>query len=273
LPNSPGCVERCRRTGAGLPPAGLLGWVLASGLVIARTGGSDEIAESQKPDPDVADSRSHRHPVDHTRPSRGPDGDREQRALAEKVQHIDILVTKLARDATTSETVQAKNDLVLQVIHSEAQSLTRSLDSFDSLRLGIAMKPVALSQALVAAFGDGLKWAGVDTGKEAQVSAAQLALIADKVRGVATKSVQIGNGEKQEEQDWEEFDHASSALAAAYGVLHDAAEKERESSAAWAGNFRVIAWIFTAIGALMLGGVPGLSAPGSKDEPPGDASA
>lgn len=199
--------------------------------------------------------------------------DREQRALAEKVQHIDILVTKLARDATNTETVQAKNELALQVIHSEAQSLTRSLDSFDSLRQGIAMKQVALSPALVAAFGDGLKWAGVDTGKEAQLGAEQLAQIADKVRLVARKSEQIGSGEKQEEPDWEEFDHASSALAAAYGVLHDAAEKERESSASWAEKFRVIAWLFTAIGALMLGGIPGLSAPGAKEGAQDDAPA
>ncbi len=78
--------------------------------------------------------------------------------------------------------------------------------------------------------------------------ASQASATADKLR-----AFDAGPDAKQIDGLYDALNEAHSRLADGYDKLDDAANNERDESAGMAGIFRGLAWLCTALGALLIG--------------------
>jgi hypothetical protein len=177
-----------------------------------------------------------------------------QQVLAEKNQQLDIqdqakdqreVLTRLRAIQGQLDVVQAKAenadqsaidateeqsnlDLMSSYFEDEGKALAKSEDTFEGLIDRIDLDPAVT--------------------KELEDLAAKASTTADNLRAFDSNP-----DSKQIDSLYTALNDAHDQLADGYDKLDDAANKERDASASLAGVFRGVAWLCTALGALLMG--------------------
>lgn len=174
----------------------------------------------------------------------------EQRETRDRLKRIEILVTKVARETTASAAQEAKAELALESAKLEAQELVTSAQTFLGLLEHMPITPQPVAQGDIEDRKPIDKWLGVDSIAAGGLTKAQLQALANKV---AKTAQDVADSDNPAEADWTEWNSATNALHIAYNDLSVSAKAAEKSSAAAASMARWAAWLFTALGALMIG--------------------
>jgi hypothetical protein len=160
----------------------------------------------------------------------------DQRDLRQSLMRIEVAASKAAGIISQKELRRLQAEMLQDVAAEEASALKDAAEAFNDL-----LKQADLEPATKATLAD--KAAG----------ATQLANTLAGLRPVDTPE-----DAPLPELDDDAYEKAIQGLADAYHGLYEEAEAAREASASTAEASRFIAWVFTALGGLMLGGGTGL---------------
>jgi hypothetical protein len=176
----------------------------------------------------------------------------EQRANRESLRHIEILVMQLAKEASKSETEASKSDLFAESIRREAEELLTSVQTFDDHLADTTIHPKPAAEADKAQHKEIDQWLGIDSVGRCGLTKEDLQALSAKVRKTAEAMLDADAHPEQapEAPDWS---LATTALGVAYEALHASAAQAQDRHASWAHMARLAAWLFTALGALMIG--------------------
>ena len=174
----------------------------------------------------------------------------EQRETRDRLHNIEILVKLVAKDKSQTETDDAKAELAADSVRLEAEELERSAQTFIGLlsNTKITGQPVAEEHKEARVALD--QWLGIQSSLTFGLTEKQLKDLAEKVKKTARDVAVL---EKPSDGKFIEWDLATVALDAAYEELRASAEKEQETTGLWASVARWAAWLFTALGVLMIG--------------------
>jgi hypothetical protein len=176
----------------------------------------------------------------------------EQRESRERLRHIEILLSGLAKESTKEETDAAKNDLFTESVKSEADELLTSVATLDEHLKDLAVQP----QPAAGLDDDERKaldqWLGIDSSATGGLTKEHLVVLVAKVRKTA-EAVAQADEDAAAPAELDDWPIAATAMHAAYSALSASAQRAQQSHSFWAGAARLIAWVFTALGALMIG--------------------
>lgn len=176
----------------------------------------------------------------------------EQGATRESLQHIEILVMRLAKEISKSETEDAKSNLYAESVRREAEELLTSVQTFDEHLADMEILPQPVADTDREDRKEIDQWLGIDSIAAGGLTKANLQALSAKVRQTA-EAVAAHNDIATEPAEMVDWPIAATALGLAYQVLHDSAVSAQESHGTWAHAARLAAWLFTALGALMIG--------------------
>ena len=175
----------------------------------------------------------------------------EQHANRASLRNIEILVMRLARESSKAETDEAKSDLFAESIRREADELHTSIRTFDEHLEGMAIHPMPVAEG---ADLDERKevdaWLGIDS-IAGGLTKQHLKALSIKVRAVADAVAATNVNATPPQMDDRPI--ATTALGVAYQALHESATVNQDRYANSAQAARLAAWLFTALGALMIG--------------------
>ena len=174
----------------------------------------------------------------------------EQRETRNRLHLIEILVKQAAKDKSATEADNAKAELASASAKREAEELVSNAQTFIGLLedTKITAQPVAKEHVEERKALD--EWLGIDSISTGGLTRAQLQALAEKVEKTAQD---VADSDNPSEGDFTEWNSATVALAVAYDELGASAKKEQKTSGLWANVARWAAWLFTALGALMIG--------------------
>jgi hypothetical protein len=174
----------------------------------------------------------------------------EQRETHARLQRIEIMVAKVARETTAAGAQQAQAEVESSTAKHEAEELVRSADTFLGLVKTIPITPQPVEAKDIESRKALDTWLGFSPTAAGGLSQAQLLDLGTKVRDTAQG---VANSANPAKGDWTEWNSATDALNQGYNALWASAQAAEKSSAAWADIARWAAWLFTALGALMIG--------------------
>lgn len=190
----------------------------------------------------------------------------EKRETSERLQRIEIMVSQLAKESTKADADAAKNDLFTQAVQDEADELLTSATTLEEhlANLTVSPKPSKLLDEEERKELDA--WLGIDS--SAGLTQVHLTKLVKKVKDTA---LAVANADEDEASpaEYEDWPVAATALRAGYAAVSEAARESEESLSMWAGVARLLAWVFTAIGALMIGDWSKLLGGGDRAEDAG----
>jgi len=141
---------------------------------------------------------------------------------------VDAKAENASQDEIDAKLEQSNLELMSSYFEDEGKALAKSEGTFEEL-----IGKVELDPALA---------------KELEGSASQASTTADHLRAFDENP-----DANQIDTLYNELDSAHNKLADGYDKLEDAASRQRDESASLAGVFRGVAWICTALGALLMG--------------------
>jgi hypothetical protein len=174
----------------------------------------------------------------------------EQRETRDRLKRIEIMLAKATRETTAADAKEAQADVASESARREAEELVASAETFLGLLEDMPITPQAVDKDDVEDRKPVDKWLGVDSIGAGGLTKAQLQALAEKV---AKTAQDVADADNPAEGDFTEWDHATAALHVAYNDLLASAHAEEKASAATANAARWAAWLFTALGALMIG--------------------
>ena len=159
--------------------------------------------------------------VEHDSQQQSEEQARYQRDLATTLASIDL---RLEQQQSNSNAVQQKaEEMWKDSLGKEGAELQKSAENLEGLL-------------------DNVKMSDADANA-----------VRSTVQNAKNVAQQLQHPDSEEEDLFEEWDKAETALSDQYDKVLTQAEKDRDSSSEQAGTFRFIAWIFTAIGAAIVG--------------------
>lgn len=174
----------------------------------------------------------------------------EQRETRDRLMRIEILVAKAARETTATDAKQAQADVAYASAKREAEELVASAETFLGLLEDMPITPQKVGKDDLEDRKPVDKWLGVDSIGAGGLTKAQLQALAEKV---AKTAQDVADSDNPAEGDFTEWNNATAALHVAYNDLLASAHAEEKATAATANAARWAAWLFTALGALMIG--------------------
>lgn len=155
--------------------------------------------------------------------------EREQRDLRQRLERIELLLQKVAGESSNADHAAQRREAWQASVNEEADALRTAVEVFDGL--------VADAEPSEATR---------NTASEAAASA----------RAAADQLVQQlrGASEAQAAELFDPFDSAAQQLEDAFEAVHKEAAERSESTAGQANLSRLLAWLLTGLGALMVGG-------------------
>lgn len=174
----------------------------------------------------------------------------EQRDTHARLQRIEILVAKLAKETTAAEAEDAKSEVEAGTAKHEADELARSAQTFLDLLETMPITPQKVAQEDIDSRKPLDTWLGIDSIAAGGLTKANLTALGQKVKATAEG---VAKSDNPAVGDWTEWNSATDALNQGYSDLSASAQAAQESSAAAANMARWAAWLFTALGALMIG--------------------
>lgn len=174
----------------------------------------------------------------------------EQRETRDRLKRIEILVAKVARETSAADAQEAQADVAYESAKLEAEELVASAETFLGLLADMPITPTPVDKDEVDDRKPIDTWLGVDSIGAGGLTKAQLKSLAEKV---AKTAQDVADADNPAEGDFTEWNNATAALHVAYNDLLASAHAEEKASAAAATTARWAAWLFTALGALMIG--------------------
>jgi hypothetical protein len=174
----------------------------------------------------------------------------EQRETQDRLKRIEILVAKLARETSASQAEEAKAEVMSGSAKREAEELVASAQTFSRLLEGMPITPRPVAQDDIEDRKPLDEWLGIDSIGSGGLTKAQLQALAVKVEKTAQD---VADSDDPAGGDFTEWNSATDALRVAYDELWASAQIQERASSLQADIARWAAWLFTALGALMLG--------------------
>jgi hypothetical protein len=174
----------------------------------------------------------------------------EQRETHDRLKRIEILVAKVARETSASQAEEAKAEVLSGSAKREAEDLVASAQTFSRLLESIPITPQPVAQDDVADRKPLDEWLGIDSIASGGLTKAHLQALAEKVEKTAQD---VADSDDPAGQDFTEWNSATDALRVAYDELWASAQIQERASSLQADIARWAAWLFTALGALMIG--------------------
>ena len=214
-------------------PSGLFKWqkLIAIALIVVPWFFKDQLAASMDQKAELAQQAL----TEKNQQLEVQDQAKDQREVLTRLREIqgslDIVEAKAdnADQANIDATLEQSNlDLMSSYFEDEGKALSKSEETFERLIDKIDLNP--------------------DLKSELENIASQASTTADNLR-----AFDAAPDAKQIDALYSALDDAHNKLADGYDKLDDAANKERDDSAGLAGIFRGVAWLCTALGALLMG--------------------
>ena len=193
---------------------------------------------------------------------------RDQVATTFDINAQELNSVLIARQNQEQDEAQAKQQkeivfklaaLELQLQHQQLQSQQPSQDDINQ----DGIDPKEIERQAEALFQNTLKQEGEDLVKSAQnllnfkekvnLEPDTAKKIGDSAKWAQDIGVYLQNGNAATEDLFKVWNDAEIALEASYKTILEQAEKDSQSSSGLASTARFIAWLFTAIGALVAG--------------------
>jgi hypothetical protein len=174
----------------------------------------------------------------------------DRRETSERLRRIEIMVSRLTKESSKDEAEAAKNDLFTKAVKDEAEEMLTSVNTLDEHLQKLSIEPRAPAALDAAEYKDLDTWLGIDS--RAGLTKEHLTTLVNKVRKTA-EAVANADPDGEAPAAYEDWPLAATALHAGYATLSDAARQSQEGHSFWAGVARLLAWVFTALGALMIG--------------------